>query len=135
MGSSSIDRVMTKVKCYELRKQSKSKADLTKQLDDLKTELANLRVAKVTGGAASKLSKIKVVRQNIARVLTVINETQKGALRQHYDGLKYAPLDLRVKKTRAIRRRLTKFEAGKKTNRQAAPGGLFHRKGPLAVKA
>merc|ERR1712094_74282 len=115
MGSNSIGRVMTKVKCYELRKQSKSKADLTKQLDDLKTELASLRVAKVTGGAASKLSKIKVVRQNIARVLTVINETQKGALRQHYDTMKYAPLDLRPKKTRAIRRRLTKFEQDKKT--------------------
>merc|ERR1712216_410301 len=133
MGSS-IDRVMTKVKCYELRKQSKSKADLTKQLDDLKTELANLRVAKVTGGAASKLSKIKVVRKNIALVLTVINETQKGALRQHYAGLKYAPLDLRAKKTRAIRRRLTQNEAGKKTNRQTARAALF----PLrkyAVKA
>jgi len=77
-----------KVKCYELRKTNKTKADLTKQLDELKTELANLRVAKVTGGAASKLSKIKVVRHNIARVLTVINETQKGALRQHYAGLK-----------------------------------------------
>merc|ERR1719463_623926 len=75
---------MTKVKCYELRKQSKTKGDLTKQLDDLKTELANLRVAKVTGGAAAKLSKIKVVRKNIARVLTVFNETTKGALRQHY---------------------------------------------------
>merc|ERR1712100_921663 len=68
---------MTKVKCYELRKQSKTKGDLTKQLDDLKTELANLRVAKVTGGAASKLSKIKVVRKNIVRVLTVINETRR----------------------------------------------------------
>ena len=125
---------MTKVKCYELRKQSKSKADLTKQLDELKTELANLRVAKVTGGAASKLSKIKVVRKNIARVLTVINETQKGALRQHYAGLKYAPLDLRVKKTRAIRRRLTKHEAGLKTSRQQKREALF----PLrkyAVKA
>merc|ERR1712091_745452 len=116
---------MTKVKCYELRKQSKSKADLTKQLDELKTELANLRVAKVTGGAASKLSKIKVVRKNIARVLTVINETQKGALRQHYETMKYAPLDLRPKKTRAIRRRLTKFEQDKKTNRQSKFDALF----------
>merc|ERR1712094_56783 len=70
---------MTKVKCYELRKTNKTKADLTKQLDDLKTELANLRVAKVTGGAAAKLSKIKVVLKNIARVLTVFNETTKGA--------------------------------------------------------
>merc|ERR1739841_87624 len=125
---------MTKVKCYELRKQSKSKADLTKQLDELKTELANLRVAKVTGGAASKLSKIKVVRKNIARVLTVINETQKGALRQHFAGLKYAPLDLRVKKTRAIRRRLTQDEKGRQTGRQAKRDALF----PLrkyAVKA
>merc|ERR1711981_1099362 len=125
MGSNSIGRVMTKVKCYELRKQSKSKADLTKQLDDLKTELASLRVAKVTGGAASKLPKIKVVRKNIARVLTVFNETTKGALRQHYNGLKYAPLDLRAKKTRAIRRRLTQHESGKMTKRQEKRAALF----------
>merc|ERR1712125_202419 len=105
--------------------RTKTKADLTKQLDELKSELATLRVAKVTGGAASKLSKIKVVRKNIARVLTVINETQKGALRQHYNGLKYAPLDLRAKKTRAIRRRLTKFEASLKTKRQTARAALF----------
>merc|ERR1711975_150614 len=125
---------MTKVKCYELRKTNKTKADLTKQLDELKTELANLRVAKVTGGAASKLSKIKVVRKNIARVLTVINETQKGALRQHYAGLKYAPLDLRAKNARAIRRRLTKHEAGIVTERASKRATYF----PLrkyAVKA
>merc|ERR1739847_8027 len=108
-----LNKAMTKVKCYELRKQSKTKSDLTKQLDDLKTELTNLRVAKVTGGATAKLSKIKVVRKNIARVLTVFNETTKGALRHHYSELKYAPLDLRAKKTRAIRRRLTQHESGK----------------------
>merc|ERR1711964_272133 len=119
------NNIMTKVKCYELRKQSKSKADLTKQLDELKTELANLRVAKVTGGAASKLSKIKVVRKNIARVLTVFNETTKGALRQHYSSLKYAPLDLRAKKTRAIRRRLTQHESGKQTKRRQKRAALF----------
>ena len=73
---------MTKIKTHELR--TKFKSDLIKQLDELKTELAQLRVAKVTGGAASKLAKIKVVRKNIARVLTVFNETTKGALRQHY---------------------------------------------------
>merc|ERR1711918_14339 len=125
MGAPDNTTIMTKVKCYELRKQSKSKADLTKQLDELKTELANLRVAKVTGGAASKLSKIKVVRKDIARVLTVINETQKSALRHYYNGLKYAPSDLRVKKTRAIRRRLTKHERNLKTPRQAKREALF----------
>ena len=36
---------MGKIKCSELR--NKKKEDLTKQLEDLKTELAQLRVAKV----------------------------------------------------------------------------------------
>lgn len=45
-----------KIKCSELR--TKDKKELTKQLEELKYELNNLRVAKVTGGAASKLSKM-----------------------------------------------------------------------------
>lgn len=47
-----------KVKCTDLR--TKDKNELLKQLEELKTELTNLRVAKVTGGAASKLSKMYV---------------------------------------------------------------------------
>jgi hypothetical protein len=38
----------------------------------------------VTGGAASKLSKIRIVRKNVARILTVINQTQKQELRKFY---------------------------------------------------
>ncbi|XP_053872096.1 60S ribosomal protein L35-like [Malaclemys terrapin pileata] len=90
--------------------RGKKKEELLKQLDDLKVELSQLRVAKVTGGAASKLSKIRVVRKSIARVLTVINQTQKENLRKFYKGKKYKPLDLRPKKTRAMRRRLNKYE-------------------------
>ena len=93
---------MGKIKCSELRK--KKKEDLTKQLDDLKTELAQLRVAKVTGGAASKLSKIRVIRKSVARVHIVMNQKQKDNLRKFYKGKKYKPLDLRPKKTRAIRK-------------------------------
>lgn len=48
--------LQVKVKCSELR--TKEKKELVKQLDELKTELLNLRVAKVTGGAPSKLSKM-----------------------------------------------------------------------------
>lgn len=48
-----------KVKCSELR--TKDKKELFKQLEELKTELTNLRVAKVTGGVASKLSKMWVL--------------------------------------------------------------------------
>merc|ERR1712193_285850 len=87
---------MAKIKVHDLKKSSKQ--DLLKQLEDLKTELQQLRVAKVTGGAASKLAKIKVVRKSIARVNTVFNTN--------------------VKKSRAIRRRLTKGEATAVTERQ-----------------
>ena len=51
------------------------------QLNDLKTELAGLRVAKVTGGAPNKLSKIKTVRKGIARVLTVYRANLRAALK------------------------------------------------------
>lgn len=50
--------VQAKIKARDLR--GKKKEELLKQLDDLKNELSQLRVAKVTGGAASKLSKMYV---------------------------------------------------------------------------
>ena len=59
----------------------------------------------------------QIVRKSIARVLTVYNQTQKSKLREKFAGSKYVPLDLRRKKTRAIRRRLTKHEQGLKTVR------------------
>ena len=186
-----------KLKVHELR--NKNKSDLEKQLEELKTELAALRVAKVTGGAASKLSKMcaaascldpwggtcsclpsahlrrggqrnrllarlqlqpsdaasgsaalparaarhrhgwhpslvlaadqcrcvplcasrsKVVRKSIARVLTVINQTQKDQLRVFYKDKDLQPLDLRFKKTRAIRKGLTKQQKALKTLKQ-----------------
>lgn len=52
----------------------------------------------------------KVVRLSIAQVLTVISQKQKAALREAYKNKKFLPLDLRPKKTRAIRRRLTKHQ-------------------------
>merc|ERR1711860_320911 len=115
MGTSTRDR-MGKIKCSELRK--KKKEDLTKQLDDLKTELAQLRVAKVTGGAASKLSKIRVVRKSIARVHIVMNQKQKENLRKLYKNKKYVPIDLRAKKTRAMRKGLTAHEKTLKTAKE-----------------
>jgi large subunit ribosomal protein L35e len=107
---------MGKVKTKDLRGQKKE--DLVKQLDELKTELSQLRVAKVTGGAASKLSKIRDVRKAIARVLTVINQTQKENLRKFYQNKRFKPKDLRPKKTRAMRRALTKHELTIKSHKQ-----------------
>ncbi|KAF0892673.1 hypothetical protein E2562_017651 [Oryza meyeriana var. granulata] len=109
-------RALARIKVHELR--GKNKAELQAQLKDLKAELSLLRVAKVTGGAPNKLSKIKVVRTSIARVLTVISQKQKAALREAYKKKSLLPLDLRPKKTRAIRRRLTKHQLSLKTERE-----------------
>ena len=71
----------------------------------------------MTGGAPSKLAKIAVVRKAVARVLTVYNQSQRERLRKVSWG-KYTPTDLRAKKTRAIRRRLSKAQLSRKTKRQ-----------------
>ncbi|KAG9086883.1 60S ribosomal protein L35 [Ceratobasidium sp. UAMH 11750] len=105
-----------KVKAYEL--QSKSKGDLLKQLGELKGELLNLRVQKIASASSSKLTKINTIRKSIARVLTVTNQKTRQSLREHYKKKKYLPLDLRPKKTRAIRRRLSKTDAARKTVKQ-----------------
>ncbi|CRL02272.1 CLUMA_CG015109, isoform A [Clunio marinus] len=107
---------MGKVKCSELRQ--KDKKELTKQLEDLKQELLGLRVAKVTGGAPSKLSKIRVVRKAIARVYIVMNQKTKENLRKLYKGKKYKPLDLRPKKTRAMRKALSERDANRLTMKE-----------------
>ena len=102
---------MVKVKAFELRK--KDQDQLKKQVEDLKTELSTLKVAKVAGGAPAKLAKIKSVRKSIASVLTVIHEKKLSQVKADNKDKKYQPLDVRGKRTRAIRRRLTKKQAGK----------------------
>ncbi|MCJ1252427.1 60S ribosomal protein L35 [Lignoscripta atroalba] len=121
-----------KVKAGQL--WGKGKDDLKKQLDDLKSELGQLRVQKIAGGAASKLTKIHDLRKSIARVLTVINSNQRTQLRLYYKGKKYLPLDLRPKQTRAIRRRLSKKEASIVTEKQKKKQMHFPQR-KYAVKA
>merc|ERR1712007_58452 len=104
---------------------AKSKDELVKQLEELKAELSTLQVQKVTGGATNKLSKIKDVRKSIARCHTVLRTNQRDNLRKFYLKKKYMPLDLRPKKTRAIRRQLTTHEAGLKTLRQQKKDAHF----------
>ncbi|KAF8534382.1 ribosomal L29 protein-domain-containing protein [Trichophaea hybrida] len=112
----------------------KSKEDLTKQLDDLKNELVTLRVQKIAGGASSKLTKIHDVRKSIARTLTILNSKQRQQLRLFYKAKKYTPLDLRAKKTRAIRRRLNKHEASLKTEKAKKKATYFPKR-KFAIKA
>ncbi|KAB5596298.1 60S ribosomal protein L35 [Ceratobasidium theobromae] len=105
-----------KVKAYEL--QSKSKADLVKQLGDLKEDLLKLRVQKVAGGSSAKLTKINTVRKSIARVLTVVNQKSRQNLREYYKGKKYIPLDLRPKKTLIDKPYAFQADAARKTEKQ-----------------
>jgi len=125
---------MAKIKINDLRKKKKS--ELEKQLNELRKELSQHRIAKVTGGVASKLAKINYLRKSIARVLTVINQTQKSHIRAAYSksqikagySKKYLPLDLRTKKTRAIRRQLTPNQEHAKTLRQQKRDAHFPQK-------
>merc|ERR1712189_42551 len=120
-------------KVSELR--GKSKDELTKQLNEFKQELNNLRVAKVSGsGAPSKLGRIRDVRKSISRTLTVINQTQKDAVRKLYQGKKYKPVDLRPKKTRALRRQLNPSQLSAKTPR-AAKREMLYAPRKFALKA
>ena len=130
---------MAKVKAHELR--SKNKQELLAQLGELKQELAALRVAKVTGGAPNKLSKIKVVRKSIARVHTVYRANIRSALRSkitgdgaNRKGRTFLPLDLRPKRTRAIRRALSKEQKAMVTPRQQKTANAFPCR-KFAVKA
>jgi large subunit ribosomal protein L35e len=75
-----------------------------------------------------------VVRKSIARVLTVVNQNQRSALKEEFANKKYVPIDLRARKTRAIRRRLTKHEAGAKTERQVKKERAFPKR-KYALKA
>lgn len=76
----------------------------------------------------------KEVRKSIARVLTVLTSQKRDALREFYSTKKYKPLDLRPKKTRAIRRRLTSEQINKKTLRQQKKEKAFPMR-KYAIKA
>ncbi len=117
------------VSAKEYRK--KTNAELLTDLKKLREDLQNTRFTKVSGTAVAKLSKIKTLRKQIARVLTIIRDNKKQEViknlrtketKEKKDDkeevkttiknlkMKHIPLDLRPKLTRAMRRRMTKFE-------------------------
>ena len=65
-----------------------------------------------------KLAKVRSVRKNIAKILTVLNEKARAAAKDAFKKKRYTPYDLRLKKTRAFRRKMTKSELSKTTKRQ-----------------
>jgi len=75
-----------------------------------------------------------MVRKSIARILTVINQTQKENLRKYYQKKRHTPKDLRPKKTRAMRRALTKHELSVRSAKQLKKQRIFPMR-KFAVKA
>ena len=112
--------------------RKKNSQDLLNDLKKLREDLQKIRFTKGSGTAVAKLSKIKDLRKQIARILTIIRENKKEEVvkglttrvsKEEKDGkeeevkktiknikLKHIPLDLRPKLTRAMRRRMTRFE-------------------------
>ena len=120
--------------------RKKDNAALLADLKKLREDLQNVKFTKVSGTAVAKLSKIKTLRKQIARVLTILREKRKADVianlrtkvtKEKKDDkeeevkttiknlkMKHIPLDLRPKLTRAKRRRMTKFERKLVTLRQ-----------------
>jgi large subunit ribosomal protein L35e len=118
------------ISAKEYRK--KNTTELLTDLKKLREDLQQIHFTKVSGTAVSKLSKIKTLRKEIARVLTILRENKKNEVisnlktrvkKEKKDEkeeevketiknlkLKHIPIDLRPKKTRAQRKALTKFE-------------------------
>ncbi len=65
------------------------------------------------------------MRKAIARVLTVLNDKRKTTSKDAVAKKKYRSKDLRMKKTRVWRRKLTKFESSRRTNKQQKKDGNF----------
>ena len=76
-----------------------------------------MRVSKVSSQPQVKLTKIKQVRKNIAKVLTVLSEKRIATAKTEFKKKKYTPVDIRQKKNRAFRRGMSKFEKTKMTVR------------------
>ena len=124
--------------------RGKKNDELLGELKKMREELQKIRFTRSSGTAVAKLSKIKDLRKQIARILTVIRENKKldvvKSLRERVSKkegneekdkkeeevkttiknlkMKHIPLDLRPKLTRAMRRRMTKFERKLVTLRQ-----------------
>lgn len=76
----------------------------------------------------------RVVRKAIARVYIVMHQKTKENLRKFYRGKKFKPIDLRPKKTRAIRKALSPRDANRKTLKELRKKSVYPVR-KFAVKA
>ncbi|CAG9576560.1 putative 60S ribosomal protein L35 [Leishmania major strain Friedlin] len=114
------------MKIKDLRE--KSKDDLLKTLTEYKKELSQLRVVQQTGGAETRLGRIRPIRKSIARILTVLNQNERSNLKMFYADRKLrckTPKVLRTKLTHRRRLALKENEKNRKTSRQMRQAHKF----------
>lgn len=122
------------IKIKDLRE--KNKEELLKQLTEFKKELSQLRVVQQTGGAESRLGRIRPIRKSIARILTVLNQNERNNLKKYYSDRKMrskTPKALRTKLTHRRRLALRPNEKNRKTSRQLRMAHRFPKR-VFAVK-
>ena len=119
---------MVKIATKDLRE--KNKDELLKQLAEFKKELSQLRVAQHVSGTPAKVSKIRSMRKNVARVLTVMNQKERENVRKLYSkkGATKMPKELRSKLTKRRRLALKGAEKNAKTRRQIREASKFPRR-------
>ena len=72
--------------------------------------MVGLRTSKVASAPQVKLAGIKIVRKNVAKLLTILNEKRRAGAKSEWKDKKYTPKDLRSKGTKAFRKGLSKDE-------------------------
>ncbi|KAI3389847.1 hypothetical protein SNEBB_002987 [Seison nebaliae] len=101
--------------------QDYDRKKLGSALREQQQKLSMCRTQNLSSNATSKRSQIRITRKNIARILITLHQKMKlGSAIFHVEkfGRKHLPKDLRPKKTRAIRRRLTKSEKSASRRRE-----------------
>eukprot|EP00341_Mesodinium_pulex_P000850 CAMPEP_0116906366 /NCGR_PEP_ID=MMETSP0467-20121206/12484_1 /TAXON_ID=283647 /ORGANISM="Mesodinium pulex, Strain SPMC105" /LENGTH=117 /DNA_ID=CAMNT_0004581213 /DNA_START=21 /DNA_END=374 /DNA_ORIENTATION=+ len=113
---------MAKLKQKEIK--GKNLESLSEELLKAKKELLELRVAKRSNSNEKKISQIKVVRKNIARILTQQRLINIEAKKTEYAG-KLLPKSLRPKLTKKLRAQLTPAEKNNTTRRRRVMNKLY----------
>lgn len=77
--------------------------------------MSKAKLSKVSATSQVKVTKINYLRKTIARLLSLINLQRKKKSIKKYILTKHKPIDMRPKLTRALRKKLTPYQAKKKT--------------------
>merc|ERR1712130_582917 len=103
------------------------------KINEFKTELMTLNVAKIAGGSAARNMQIKVARKNIARCFTRLSQLAKAERQENPP--KHVLKKHKYKGTRKLRRALTPHELSKLTRRQARKKTYKNLRYPVLLKA